>query len=382
MKKRLFIVCLCLGIALTGCGSSASADSGAYETAAAAEESYYSYEDKAYETSEFSSGYDSEDYAPEEVAIEDDVEYEEGATKEISNEDVEEYGSKIIRNASLSLDVGNLEEFADNLKKTVTDYGGYMESMDVNSYDSEYSESRYGYFTVRIPASKLDDFLNIVKDEGVVTQKSESAEDVTLQYVDVEARIATYEAERDSLMELLDKANTLKDIITLRDKIADVNYELDSLNRQLKSMQNKVSYSTVNVNAKETRTLAGHKGEKSFWSKVGENFTSEMEDGLETAIDLLIWLVTRLPLFAILALVVFIIVKIIKAIIGKSGKEKKSKPSRAEKKAMKAQEKNNAMTASVSALQGMPNENAPVNEGNADQQDGNEPVKTHYTSND
>lgn len=338
MKKNLSVVVAFLSAALifSGCGKSESASSydRSYE-AAAAEDSYY-------EDSDFSSGYaDDYDYADADIEYEEAAEYEDnassGASDDVSTEQIEEYGSKIIRNASLSLDVDNLEQLSVDLKKTVNDYGGYIESMDIHAYDSEYSESRYGYFTVRIPAAKLDAFLNIVKDEGTVTAKSESAEDVTLQYVDVEARISTYEAERDSLMKLLDEATNLKDILTLRDKIADVNYELDSLQRQLKSMQNKVSYSTVSIDAKETRTIASNKGEKSYWSKIGENFAMEMEDGLEMAINLIIFVITRLPLFIILALIVFVIVKVIKLIFGKSGKEKKA--AKAAKKQQKADNK-------------------------------------------
>ncbi len=342
MKKRIIITGLCLSLLFAGCGKSDSAAYEPRESDYAAEEAYdYSYDSAAAKSSDFSSGYseDIDDYAPEEAADTADTYSDNGDRSDaVTEENVEEYGSKIIRNASISLEVDNLEAFSENLKKTVYDYDGYIENMDINAYDSDYSESRYGYFTVRIPAARLDDFLNIVKDEGTVTAKSESAEDVTLQYVDVEARIATYEAERDSLMELLDKATTLKDILTLRDKIAEVNYELDSLQRQLKSMQNKVSFSTVSVDAKETRALAVSRGEKTYFDKIGENFMSEMEDGLEIAIDLLIFLISRIPLFLILALVVFIIVKIIKAIAGKSGKPKMSrKEKKAELEAKKAE---------------------------------------------
>ena len=330
MKKRLLAAGVCIALALTGCGSSSSSASDYRDTSYEAAEAESYYDDGG---SDFNSGYAEDRDLVAEEAVEDDS-YDASEKSEVTEEEVAEYGSKIIRNASVSLDVKNLEQFADNLKNTVKDYGGYVESMDVNSYDSEYSESRYGYFTVRIPAEKLDDFLNIVKDEGVVTSKSESAEDVTLQYVDIEARISTYEAERDSLMELLDKATSLKDILALRDEIADVNYELDSLQRQLKAMQNKVSYSTVNVNAKESRTLSiSGSGEKSYFAKIVEHFIEELEDGLDVAIDLLIFLITRLPLFAILVLVVFIIVKIIQKIIASAKKEKKPRAPKNKKNA-------------------------------------------------
>lgn len=323
MKKMTLTSIAVLALLLTACGSSTAA--GSYEKAAAQEYSDYG--------SDFSAGYaaDAEAYDYDTYADTDyaEADYAEEALddtssvssgKEITEDEIEDHGSKIIRNASLDLEVDSLDQFATNLKKTVYDYDGYIESMDINAYDSEYSESRYGYFTARIPAERLDDFLNIVTDEGIVTAKTESAEDVTLQYVDIEARIKTYEAERDSLMQLLDTATNLKDILTLRDKIAEVNYELDSLNSQIKSMSNRVSYSTVSISAQETRTLAGGGGEKTFWSKIGDDFMYEMEDGLEMAINFLIFIITRLPIILLLALVVFIIVKIIQAIIRSSQK--------------------------------------------------------------
>ncbi|MCR5774058.1 MAG: DUF4349 domain-containing protein [Lachnospiraceae bacterium] len=348
MKKSLVIAVLGTALVFSGCGS-LSENSAAYRSdeyaaePAVAEEAYYEGSDEF--SSGYSADYDTSSYA-EDKAYDESEDYDEttddaGSTAEAdAGTDVVEYGSKIIRNASVSLEVSSLEEFSDNLKRTVKDYGGYMESMDINSYDSEYSESRYGYFTARIPSEKLDDFLNIVNDEGIITSKSESAEDVTLKYVDTQAKIATYEAERDSLLELLKEATSLKDILTIREEIAKINYELESLQRQLKSMQNKVSYSTVQIDAEETRTVnLGGGGEKSLGQKLWEDFTEQLADGLEIAFHVAVFIITRLPLFAILGLFAYLVVWIIRKIIGSGKKSKTPKMSRQEKKAAKEQAK-------------------------------------------
>lgn len=317
MKKRVILTgILCMVLAFSGCGSSSSR-SAAAESAAYDGGSYKASND--FTTAEAAMDYDEAVAAEEAPAS--------GAAEEVTEAEVAEYGSKIIRNADLSMDVTDLNEFAENLKKTVNDYNGYVERSDVNDYDSDYSEYRYGYFTVRIPAAKLDDFLSIVEGEGTITSKSETAEDVTSQYVDIEAHIDTYEAERDSLMQLMNKAEDVEDILKIREQLRDINYELDSLQRQLKAMQNKVSYSTVTVNAKETRSIMGGTSKKkSFWGRIGEKFAEEFADGWEIALDVLIFIVTRIPLFAILGVFVFIVVKIIKKISGKEGKkEKKAK---------------------------------------------------------
>ncbi len=353
MKKNVLIAALCAGMVLTGCGGTSSSASSDYKSEAAYDGGYA-------RTSNFATADTTADWDYEEAVAEEGPAG--GVTDDITETDIVGQESKIIRNADLSMDVADLDKFAVNLKKTIESYKGYMESSSINDYDSDYSEYRYGYFTVRVPAAKLDDFLNIVKEEGTITSKSESAEDVTLQYVDLEAHIDTYEAERDSLMELMGKAESIEDILAIREQLRDINYELDSLNRQLKSMENKVSYSTVNVEAKEGRSVIGTGGSKSFASRIAEKFMEEFADGWEIALNVLIFIITRIPLFAILGVFVFIIVKIVKAISAGNGKREK-----------KQKKKSAAIPQSQQAAAN--NESQP-----AAAQQGNAPVK-HITSN-
>ncbi len=143
MKKMIIITGLCLSLLFAGCGKSDSAAYEPRESDYAAEEAYdYSYDSAAEQSRDFSSGYreDIDDSAPEEAADPADTYSDNGDRSDaVTEENVEEYGSKIIRNASISLEVDNLEAFSENLKKTVYDYDGYIENMDINAYDSDYS---------------------------------------------------------------------------------------------------------------------------------------------------------------------------------------------------------------------------------------------------
>lgn len=345
MKRNVLITVLCAGMMLTGCGGSSS--SATAESAAAYDGGYA-------KTSNFATADTAADWDYEEAAAEEAPAA--GIADDITDADIVGQQSKIIRNADISMDVSDLNEFAVNLRKTVESYKGYMESSSINDYDSDYSEYRYGYFTVRVPASRLDDFLNIVEEEGTITSKSESAEDVTLQYVDIKAHIDTYEAERDSLMELMGKAESVEDILTIREQLRDINYELDSLNRQLKSMENKVSYSTVNVEAKESRSIMGAAKKSSFAARIAEKFMEEFADGWEIALDVLIFIITRIPLFAILGVFVFIIVKIIKAIASGTGKKEKKQKNKAAASSQSQQATGNTGAQPAAAQQA----NAPV----------------------
>ncbi len=286
-------------IALTGCGSSAKSEAEEYYrtdaeeygdsfTGAMAEEAAYDMADSEMINGDGDGG---------------------GLSSEVTGDNVQNSSGKIVRNANVSLRVDDLYAFSDNLSQLVQQYGGYVENADVHDYEYDYSSSRSGYFTVRVPADKLDDFMSNIEGKGTVLSKSESAEDVTLQYVDIEAHIASYEAERESIEALLEKADKIEDIITIREHLTEINYELDSLKRQLRSMDNKIAYSTVSVSATQERTIETRS--KSFGSRLWENFVSDFADGWETALEMILYVITRLPVIIVLLIFLFIGIKVL-----------------------------------------------------------------------
>ena len=74
----------------------------------------------------------------------------------------------------------------NSLKTKTTELGGYVENSSISGNSYSYTTTRYASYTIRIPADKLNEFVDIVGELGNVTQENESVEDVTLQYVDVE----------------------------------------------------------------------------------------------------------------------------------------------------------------------------------------------------
>lgn len=87
----------------------------------------------------------------------------------------------------------------------------------------------------------------MVSEIGNVTQKNESVEDVTLQYVDVESRKKALETEQERLMELLSSAENMEDLLAIESKLSEVRYELENYGSQLRMLDNQIDYSTVNV---------------------------------------------------------------------------------------------------------------------------------------
>ena len=90
-----------------------------------------------------------------------------------------------------------------------------------------------------------------VEDQANVTERSETATDVTLQYSDLESRKKTLTTEQERIWALLEKADTLEAVIALEERLSEIRYQLESMESQLKLYDNQVDYSTVSIHISE-----------------------------------------------------------------------------------------------------------------------------------
>ncbi|MBO4904252.1 MAG: DUF4349 domain-containing protein [Lachnospiraceae bacterium] len=334
MKRRVISIALVFGLTaavLAGCGGSSSSDSGSYKAAAPAAES---------------SAAADYAYAPEyeeEVMSDDIYEYDttansagasEGSGAPTDSQIQSNSNRKLIKTVNLSAETKEFDKLIANVSARITALGGYAESMNIqgSSYDNSV-ERRTAYIVARIPANNLDQFVQSVTDESNIASKNESAEDVTLQYADVEAHKDSLKIEQKRLNELLEQADTLENIIELENRLTEVRYEIESYESRLRTMNNQVQYSTVNLNVSEVKDYTPEPvEEETFGERVANGFLESCEDAWDTIQDFIVGFVSFLPMLVVLILIlgvvfaiVFGIVKLIIAIVKSSGKKKAAK---------------------------------------------------------
>jgi hypothetical protein len=101
---------------------------------------------------------------------------------------------------------------------------------------------------VRIPASKFDSFLNsATKDVHYFDHKQIDVKDVTAEYFDVETRLKTKKEIELRYRELLKKASTIKDILSVETELGTIRTEIESAEGQLKLLADQVQYSTLRI---------------------------------------------------------------------------------------------------------------------------------------
>ncbi len=308
-KALYFGISLLSALMLIACGSATSAtepmSNGGYAAKSAMADSDMLYTEEEY-------------YADSaEMAMYDNKSASAG-TNVTTTENASTSNRKLIRNASLSVETKEFDALLNDLDSKIKEMGGYIENMS-GSYGSKYSgyrSSKSANITARIPAGKLDEFIGHVGTTANITSRSESVTDVTLDYVDMESHKKMLMEEQDRLLEFLDQAESIEDIITIEDRLTNVKYQIDSMESQLRTYDNKVDYSTVDIYVEEVidYTAPTPEVEKSALERMTEGFMESLRSigiGLR---EFGIWLVVHLPYIVLMAIIVFIALLIVRAI--------------------------------------------------------------------
>lgn len=318
---------------LTGCGA-ASASSYKAETAAAYDTSAGMPASLYKSSTSFSNNAEAETYAAagnHEAALEDsstdsgsaELSQEAVLSQEVSNpatdpartsDETAPVERKLIRNVSMHLETREFDALTKSISDAVTFFGGYMEQSDVSGnslYWSDERSSRCSNLTARIPENKLDAFLTEVSGQGNVTYKNESVQDVTLQYTDITSRKKTLQMEQDRLWELLEKAESIDAVIALEARLSEVRYQLESIESQLRTLDNQIVYSTVYLSIQEVQVLTSTDPD-TIPVRIQKGLSRSLNTLKISSIDFLVWFISSLPILAVFAVLVFIAVIILK----------------------------------------------------------------------
>ncbi len=211
---------------------------------------------------------------------------------------------KLTYTYDLRMETRKYQELTSLIVGEVTMAGGYIQQSSLTGGETP-SSLRQAVYVLRIPSDKVEAFLEQIKLDGNVLSQSSSIEDITLQYVDTETRLASLRIEQETLMGLLERAETIEDIITIQDRLTYLRYEIESYEAQKRSMDNMVDYSVVNVSVREVQDFTPAE-EAGFWAEAGRRFTQAWRDlgtGIRTlALGLVsIWPLLLLGLLVLLA---------------------------------------------------------------------------------
>lgn len=230
-----------------------------------------------------------------------------------SFQDSENLGEKMIYRARIFIET---IEFADTLKG-IEDYvfmlGGFIESSSISGLGEQYegSSSARGYAEIvfRVPAAQYGGLMENIKQYGNVTSQTSWSENITSSYYDLDGRLRAYRTSEERLLEILKKANDVKDILDIERELASVRANLESITTQLKVWDSLVNYSTVTIVVREVRRISALEPE-TFAERLIQTIEKSFLAFMDFIKGIIIVIIYIIPYALILIVIFFLIYKV------------------------------------------------------------------------
>ena len=158
---------------------------------------------------------------------------------------------KIIYEAEIRIVVDDFSVMETAVSRLTKEHDGYLANVSI---DRTSGEQRSGRWEARIPVRQFDGYMQAISELGVPENRSQTAQDVTEEYVDLEARIANKKRLEERILMLLERAEgSIKDVIEVENELGRVRGEIEQMEGRLRYLMNRTQLTTVVVFAREQR---------------------------------------------------------------------------------------------------------------------------------
>lgn len=206
--------------------------------------------------------------------------------------------SKIIKDGGMRVEVENLSLAKARIDSTMRQFDAYYEN---ENYQAQTYKSTF-YLTLRIPSENFELLLNTIKSGGgKILEKNIEARDVTDQYVDVAIRLNNNKSYLLRYQQLLKKANSVKDILEIQEKIRKIEEEIESRKGRLQYFDDRVRFSTLRIEIFQNIEVTPVKKARNF----GQQLVDSFKNGVDGFLDFMLFLVSVWPFVLILGLLLW-----------------------------------------------------------------------------
>ena len=238
---------------------------------------------------------------------------------------------KIIYSAIADIETISFDETIDMVYDMLLFNNGFVESSYVGgkNYAQTYTKAqtyRTANFTLRIPKDRFMTVTSGLNELGHVTSLRSNSENITMQFVDTESRLASYRVQEERLLAMLAKADEISDMLTIESNLSTVRYNIESLTSNLKNWQSKVDYSTLTIFIKEVEEytdIESDEIEQTYWVEIVEGFKTTGKSVAAFFANAFKWMIIYLPIIAIISIITIIAVFLGRRFV-KTSKRKKA----------------------------------------------------------
>ncbi|HEX8567839.1 MAG TPA: DUF4349 domain-containing protein [Pyrinomonadaceae bacterium] len=215
---------------------------------------------------------------------------------------------KVIRNANLTLETNAPEESGRKIAAIAEAKGGFVVNSETKTSGADESTRTSVNVTVRVPATQFEAAVAEIRQTAErVAQEKVSGQDVTEEFIDLEARIRTQKALEAQFLEIMKAARSVADALEVQKQLAEVRGEIEKVEGRRKFLENQTSFSTITItlNAPTVFAAASTGFGAQLWRALG--------DGVDAALFVILGLIrvflAMLPLLILFGIPIWLIVR-------------------------------------------------------------------------
>lgn len=199
---------------------------------------------------------------------------------------------------SLSTETGDMDTALEAISARIQQMEGYVESQNISGLSGR---QRTASLTIRVPADQVDSFVEEVSGLTNLVSSSRNVRDITLTYTDTEGRVKALETEQTRLLELMEQAENMSDLLEIEARLTEVRYQLESYASTLRLYDNQVDYATVSLYITEVEKYTPVE-EPGFFQRITGGLAESIVNLGETIVECIVWLIVNLPYLIVLGL--------------------------------------------------------------------------------
>lgn len=248
-----------------------------------------------------------------EMAVES--ESDEMVTEEIAEDSSKENlvaERKVIHRASLQLRVKEYEKARANIEQAIEKYEGYIVESTVYYDEADMSN---GHMVIRIPAQHFQTFLADTEKEATnVIERHITGEDVTEQYIDLDARLTSKRIVEERLIGFMENAEQTEDLLKISSDLSAVQEEIETLVGKINYLKNQTDFSTIDIGLIEDRIITPNMGGQEYntWDKTKKQFFTSINFLLAVGSGFIVFFLGNMPVILLIVGVGFILFYIIR----------------------------------------------------------------------
>lgn len=215
---------------------------------------------------------------------------------------------KIVRNAELRLESASPEETQQKISAAVESAGGFVVESQQSSSERNSSTRDIVSMRVRVPADKFEGVVaEIRKTADRVIVETIKGEDVTEQFVDIEARLVAKKALEQQFMEIMKRANSVEEALNVQRQLAEVRSEIEQIEGRKRLLENQASLSTIKIDIRTPAAFSANSA--GFSNRLIEALSAGFDFALNFILGLIAFAIGVLPFIVFIVLPIFLIAR-------------------------------------------------------------------------